>query len=64
MFARRMYPGRYFAPTYFPPVEQVTPPIPEPPVHHGGTRARWRKTEDVMREWRIRQDDEEFFLIE
>ena len=35
-----------------------------PPVHHGGTRARWRRIEDVMREWRIRQDDEEFFLIE
>lgn len=54
------FDGGYFN-DYF--TTDSTAPTPEPPVYYG-TRARWRRTDEVMREWRIRQDDEEFFLIE
>ena len=64
-----MFPGRYFAKAYFPgryfePVEGVMPPV-KPPEHHGGSRQRWRRTDEILRDWRIEQDDEELmFWIE
>jgi hypothetical protein len=54
MFARRMFPGRYFAPTYFPPVvgEDSVPTghAPRGPVF-------------IARPFDFLMDDEEYWLV-
>lgn len=57
MFPRAYFPAGAFAPTYFPPVVDVTPPVPiigYVPV-----------SEPVPWDWLIEQDDEElmFWII-
>jgi len=50
----------YFDSSYF----DADGVLPKPDYHHGGGRQRWRKVEEVMRDWRIEQDDEELLFWE